>query len=127
MNKEFEFMKKNSMGFLSTIDENGKPRVRGFGIMVTDDQQVIFGTSNKRRTFQQVKANPYVEWIGKSSSSTTLRVSGNVRIEDNEDIKMNHIKSNPVINNMYSGREHEFEMFYLEDMEFDWFEMKVAL
>ncbi|WFD11908.1 pyridoxamine 5'-phosphate oxidase family protein [Tepidibacter hydrothermalis] len=127
MSKELNFIKENPMGFLATTDENGKPRVRGFGIMITEDNRIFFGTSNKRRTFKQLKVNPYAEWIAKSKNSSTLRVSGHVVIEEDIQIKLNTIENNPVIKNIYAGREEEFEMFYLENVEYDWFEMKMTI
>lgn len=127
MSNELNFIKENPMGFLATVDENGKPRVRGFGIMITEDNRILFGTSNKRRTFKQLKVNPYAEWITKSKNSSTLRVSGDVVIEEDMQIKLNTIENNPAIKNMYAGREEEFEMFYLENVEYDWFEMKMTI
>ncbi|MCT4593035.1 MAG: pyridoxamine 5'-phosphate oxidase family protein [Anaeromicrobium sp.] len=127
MSKELNFIKENPMGFLATVDENGKPRVRAFGIMITEDNRILFGTSNKRRTFSQLKVTPYAEWITKSKNSSTLRVSGNVVIEEDVEIKLNTIENNPTIKNIYAGREDEFEMFYLENIEYDWFEMKITI
>lgn len=127
MSKELNFIKENPMGFLATTDENGKPRVRGFGIMITEDNRILFGTSNKRRTFNQVKVNPHAEWITKSKNSTTLRVSGDVVIEEDMQIKLSTIENNPVTKKLYAGREKEFEMFYLENVEYDWFEMNISL
>ncbi|WP_304942301.1 pyridoxamine 5'-phosphate oxidase family protein [Vallitalea guaymasensis] len=124
MSKELNFIKENPMGFLATVDENGKPRVRGFGIMITEDNRILFGTSNKRRTIKQLKVNPYAEWITKSKNSSTLRISGDVVIEEDMQIKLNTIENNPVIKKLYAGREYEFEMFYLDNVEYDWFEMK---
>ncbi|WP_273327296.1 pyridoxamine 5'-phosphate oxidase family protein [Vallitalea guaymasensis] len=124
MSKELNFIKENPMGFLATVDENGKPRVRGFGIMITEDNRILFGTSNKRRTINQLKVNPYAEWITKSKNSSTLRISGDVVIEEDMQIKLNTIENNPVIKKLYAGREYEFEMFYLDNVEYDWFEMK---
>lgn len=124
MSKELNFIKENPMGFLATVDENGKPRVRGFGIMITEDNRILFGTSNKRRTIKQLKVNPYAEWITKSKNSSTLRISGDVVIEEDMQIKLYTIENNPVIKKLYAGREDEFEMFYLDNVEYDWFEMK---
>jgi uncharacterized pyridoxamine 5'-phosphate oxidase family protein len=127
MSKELNFIKENPMGFLATTDEKGKPRVRGFGIMITEDNRILFGTSNKRRTFKQIKVNPYAEWITKSKNSSTLRVSGDVVIEEDMQIKLNTIENNPAIKHMYAGREEEFEMFYLENIVYDWFEIKMTI
>ncbi|MCT4686882.1 pyridoxamine 5'-phosphate oxidase family protein [Vallitalea sp.] len=127
MSKELNFIKENPMGFLATVDENGKPRVRGFGLMITEDNRILFGTSNKRRTIKQLKVNPYAEWITKSKNSSTLRISGDVVIEEDMQTKLNTIQNNPVIKKLYAGREDEFEMFYLDNVEYDWFEMIIPI
>ncbi|MCT4619590.1 MAG: pyridoxamine 5'-phosphate oxidase family protein [Marinisporobacter sp.] len=127
MSKELNFIKENSMGFLSTVDESGKPRVRGFGIMITEDNRILFGTSNKRRTFGQLKANPHAEWITKSKNSSTLRVSGDVLFVNDMQTKLNIIENTPVIKKLYTGREDELELFYLKNVEYDWFEMMIDL
>ncbi len=125
MSKELNFIKENPMGFLATTDENGKPRVRAFGIMITDDNRILFGTSNKRRTFKQLKANPHAEWITMSKNSSTLRVRGEVIFENDMQTKLNIMENTPTMKKIYAGREDELELFYLENIEYDWFEMKM--
>ena len=126
MSKELNFINENPMGFLATTDESGKPRVRGWGIMIDEENKIVFGTSNKKKVFRQLKANPHAEWITMSKNSSTLRISGDVVFENDMQTKLNLIEKTPAIKNLYAGRENEFEMFYLENVEYDWFEMKIA-
>ncbi|WP_176461708.1 pyridoxamine 5'-phosphate oxidase family protein [Anaeromicrobium sediminis] len=125
MSKELNFIKENPMGFLATTDESGKPRVRGWGIMIDEENRIVFGTSNKKKVFRQLKANPHAEWIAMAKDYSTLRVSGDVVFEEDMQTKLNIIEKTPVIKKLYTGREDELEIFYLENIEYDWFEMKM--
>lgn len=117
------FIKENTMGFLSTMDTNNQPRVRGFGIMLDESDTIVFGTSNKRRTFKQISTNPRVEWIGMSKDFKTLRLSGSVEIETDRKKVEAFMKNNPILNKMYGNRVEELELFYLKKFDSDWFGM----
>lgn len=124
MSKELEFIRQNPMGFLATVDENDYPRVRGWGIIVDEEGNICFGTSNKKRVFKQLKDNPKAEWITMSKDMSTLRLSGDVVFETNKDIKQSIMDKTPMVKNHYAGKEDEFEVFYLKNMKFDWFNLK---
>lgn len=127
MSREQNFINENPMGFLATIDESGKPRVRGWGMIIAEENRIVFGTSNKKKVFRQLKANPHAEWITMAKNSSTLRVSGDVVFEEDMQTKLDIIEQSPIIKKIYGERvEEEFEIFYLENLEYDWFEMKMA-
>ncbi len=76
MEAALEFIEKNPLGFLATVDE-GKPRVRAFALL---------------------------------------------KIEGDIETKREAIASMPMLQQMYAGeKEKEFEMFYLRDVELNWF------
>lgn len=124
MNKEIKFIKENSMGFLATVDEHNRPKVRGWGIIINEDGNICFGTSNKKRVFKQLQANPRAEWITMSKNMTTLRLYGDVVFETDQAVKQRIVDATPMIKNHYAGKEDELEIFYLENITFDWFDMK---
>ena len=125
MSKESEFIDKYSFGGnLATVDENGKPRVRGFGLMKREDKSLIFATSNKKAVYRQLKANPYAEWIVSSEEHSTLRISGDVVFDDDPAVKEEVLNLIPLVRKMYTGREDEFAVFYLENLEYKWFHLK---
>lgn len=125
MSKESEFIDKyNFGGKLATVDENGRPRVRGFALMKQEDKRLVFATSNKKDVFRQLKTNPYAEWIVSSDEHSTLRISGDVVFDDDHAVKEDVLYLNPVVRKMYTGREDEFEVFYLENLEYKWFHLK---
>lgn len=124
MSRESEFIDKNSLnGNLATVDEDRRPRVRAFALMRREENRLVFATSNKKDVFRQLKGNPFAEWIISDSSHTTLRISGEVVFDNHPLVKAQVLKENPSIKKIYTGREDEFEVFYLENLEHKWFEL----
>jgi len=78
------------------------------GIVLAEENRIVLATSNKKKVFRQLKANPHAEWISMSKNSSTLRVSGDVVFEDDMKTKLNIIENNPVIKKLYARREDEF-------------------
>jgi uncharacterized pyridoxamine 5'-phosphate oxidase family protein len=117
-----EFSQKNRMGFLATVDQ-GKPRVRAFGLMKIAGDTLYFGTSNKKDVYKQLMEVPYAEWIAMDPQTyTTLRVFGEVVFVDDLEMKRQIIAGNPMIRDLYSGeRERDFELFYMRKTEANWF------
>lgn len=120
MTKEVQFLKENSMGYLSTVDKDGKPRVRAFGIMTTDEGDISFGTSVDKDVYKQLKENNHIEYIA-SKGITTLRVRGDILFEENQAVIDQLIEAVPQIKSMYQGREQDFKLFYLPKPEYKWF------
>lgn len=122
MDAVVEFIMKNRMGFLATVD-HGRPRVRAWGFMKYEDGKFYFGTSNTKDVFAQINEAPYAEWISMDPQTyATLRVSGEVVFVDDIEMKRAIIAANPMIKDIYAGeKEKEFELFYLKDIETNWF------
>lgn len=125
MNREMQFINENRAGFLATVDENGKPRVRGWQVMDVEENRIILSTSNRKKVFKQLKETPLAEWISMSKNTQTLRANAEVIFENDATIRQNLIDNNPIIQNLYAGRTDEIEFFYLENLEFDWFEFSM--
>jgi uncharacterized pyridoxamine 5'-phosphate oxidase family protein len=118
------FAQKNQMGYLATV-EGGKPKVRAFTILKVQGDTLYFSTNNKGATYPQLRKAPFIEWIAMDPQTyTTLRISGKVVFVEDMDVKRQAIKANPMLTSMYSGdAETEFEMFYIVDLEPNWFGM----
>jgi uncharacterized pyridoxamine 5'-phosphate oxidase family protein len=117
-----EFVMKNRMGFLATVD-GGKPRVRAWGLMKYEDGKFYFGTANTKDVFKQLNDVPYAEWICMDPQTyTTLRIFGRVTFVDDIEMKKEIIAANPMIKDQYAGeKEKEFELFYMTDVKVNWF------
>lgn len=125
MIKEIDFLKKFSEGYLATVDESGKPRVRGWGILRVDDDKLVFGTSGSKKVFSQLKEKPVAEWICMGENFTTLRVYGSVKFENDESVKERIGQENPLLQQIYVNSGEEIEIFYLVDMEFNWYTTEI--
>ena len=122
MEAAIDFIQKNMMGFLATVD-NGRPRVRAFAVLKIQADTLYFSTANTKAVFQQLKNEPYAEWVAMDSQTyTTLRVHGEVVFVDDMEMKREMIAANPMLKKMYSGeKQKEFEIFYLRNVELNWF------
>jgi len=122
MTEVFEFLKSHKMGFLATIDD-GKPRVRAFGMIKQEGEKLFFSTSNKKDVFRQLKKIPYAEWIVMDQKTMkTLRVLGEIVFITNKEALNKVISEFEVLKRMYSGkRAKELEMFNLYILEANWF------
>ena len=122
MQEVVDFVEKNRMGFLATVDD-GMPRVRAWGFMMYEDGRFYFGTSNTKAVFDQLKDVPYAEFACMDASTyKTLRIFGEVVFVEDADLKNRIIADNPMIKSRYEGeRAREFEVFYLRNIEANWF------
>ena len=71
----------------------------------------------------QLKDNLLAEWVTMDPATyTTLRILGEVVFVDDMETKREAIASIPMLQKMYAGEKaKEFEMFYLRDIELNWF------
>lgn len=127
MTKEIHFIKENPMGFLSTVDEDGHPRVRAWGSSISQDGEIFFGTSKDKQVFKQLKQNPSIEWITKSKTGTTLRVSGKMVFITDPTVKNAYIDNTPFVKKVYGEQRDSFQLFTLHDIDYNWFEMTYSL
>jgi len=85
------------------------------------NKEIQFGTSNDKAVYKQLKARQQIEFITTGKNGENLRVRGAIKFEEDRTVVENFINSNPATQNMYKGREDAFELFYLSDVEFNWF------
>jgi len=103
--------------------DDGKPRVRAWGLMRVEGDTLYFGTANTKAVYQQLKQTPYAEYVVMNMENlSTLRVFGEVVFVDDVGLKRKILDSLPMLKNTYSGeKEKEFEVFYMRDVELNWF------
>ena len=124
MSKELQFLNDNKFGYLATVDENNMPRVRGWGIVSADENGIVFGTMNNKRVYSQLKTNPRAEYIVQTKGFKILRVNGEITFDDNRDAVLAIVEKVPAIKKMYGdAAETNFELVYMKNPEFEWFEM----
>jgi uncharacterized pyridoxamine 5'-phosphate oxidase family protein len=70
-------------------------------------------TSNKKRLFAQIKANPKVE-VCASNGDKWLRIAGTVSVNTEQGAKETALEAAPVLKNMYKVDDGIFEILQFE-------------
>lgn len=115
MKEIIDFLYSNPMGYLATVDDDGKPHVRPWGFMFEQDAKLWFCTANTKDVFCQLQCNPAIEFCSTSKDSVTVRISGEVIFSVDLKIKRKMLEMNDLVKSIYKIPDnHEFEIFYLK-------------
>jgi uncharacterized pyridoxamine 5'-phosphate oxidase family protein len=117
LQKTLQFLQDNKTFYLAT-SENGRPRVRPFGLVIEHDGKLWFCTANIKPVYRQLQANPLVEISATSPSMDWIRLSGKAVFENNSNVKRKAFEAMPHLTQIYKGPEDPaFEVFYLDHAE----------
>ena len=117
LKKTLMFLRDNKTFYAATV-EDGKPRLRPFGLVIEHDSKLWFSTSNKKAVYRQLQASPFVEISTTSPSMEWLRLSGKAVFENNVEVKRQAFEVLPALSRIYQGPDDPaFEVFYLADAE----------
>lgn len=118
LQKALQFLQENKPFYIATV-EDGKPRVRPFGLAFEHGGKLWFGTANTKPIYRQLQANSNVEISTTSPTAAWVRLSGKAVFESNFDAKRKAFELMPTLSDIYkSGPEDPtFEVFYLADAE----------
>jgi uncharacterized pyridoxamine 5'-phosphate oxidase family protein len=123
MNEVLAFLVDNKPFYLATV-EGDIPKVRPFGFAMEFEGKLYFGTSNQKPTYQQLKANPNFEISATSKTGEWLRLKGKAVFNSNQKTKQAALDVMPTLSKMYSVDDTIFELFYVEDGEATFKDMK---
>ncbi len=113
MNKATEYLKSCGTFFLAT-DENGQPRVRPFGAVCEFEGKLYIVTNNRKKVYQQMKANGKVEICG-MHKGTWIRVEGEVKEDTRREARVAMMDDNKaVLSSMYTVDDNLMTVFYFE-------------
>lgn len=114
MKEVLEFLNECKVFFVSTIDGN-QPRVRPFGFVMEYEGKLCFGTSNQKRVYAQLTANPNCEIIAATKDAKWVRLSGQAVFCTTKEAKAHALETLPMLKKLYSVEDDIFEIFYLEN------------
>ena len=115
LQKTVKFLQDNKTFYLATT-EDGKPRVRPFGLVIEHEGKLWFGTANTKAVYRQLQVNPFVEISATSPGMEWIRLSGKAVFENNIEVKRKAFELLPMLTNIYAGpNDPAFEVFYLTD------------
>jgi uncharacterized pyridoxamine 5'-phosphate oxidase family protein len=123
MNEVLTFLLDNKTFYIATVEGN-IPKVRPFGFVMEFEGKLYFGTSNQKPVYKQLKANPNFEISTTSKTGDWLRLKGKAVFNSNQKTKQAALDVMPALSKMYSVDDSIFELFYIEDGEATFNDMK---
>lgn len=111
MNSVVDLLRKCKVFYLAT-NEGDQPRVRPFGAVAEINGKVYISTSNTKKCFQQMIANPKVEIAGMLNNEDWVRVAGLLKSDPSLESKEAFLKQAPIPG--YSANDGIFEVLYFE-------------
>lgn len=123
MNEVVKFLSDNHIFYLATVDGN-LPKVRPFGFAMEYEGKIYFGTNNQKNVYKQLKANPHFEVSTTAQTGEWLRLAGKAVFNTTQETKAAALEAMPMLKKMYSVDDPVFEVFYIEDGEATFSDMK---
>jgi general stress protein 26 len=82
----FQFMNRESLAVLATVDDNGQPQAALMGFAVTRELDIIFDTVKTSRKYPNLKKNPRVAWVIGCTTEVSVQYEGSARELEGEEL-----------------------------------------
>jgi uncharacterized pyridoxamine 5'-phosphate oxidase family protein len=116
MEEILKFLQDAKVFYLATA-EGDQPRVRPMGFVMVYKNRLYFCTNNTKKMYQQMKANPKVEFCASGEGGKWLRICGKIAFDNERESKEKALESSPNLQRMYKADDGIFTLFYLENGE----------
>jgi len=113
LQKVADFM-RGGVFYVATVDENSKPKVRPFGAVGVINGRLYICTNSTKEVSKQFKRAGECEIAMTNAEGLWLRLTANVKLDENEPSKEMMFEQNPNLNAIYEGKKDIFEVFYLK-------------
>jgi len=123
MDEVLQFLTENPTFYLATV-EGGLPKVRPFGFVMKYDGKLCFCTNNQKNVYKQMKANPNIEICTTNKNNEWLRLKGKAVFCTSRETRQAALTVSPFLGNLYKVDDHIFEIFYIDEAEATFSNMK---
>ncbi len=124
LDKIFDYLKRDQVGHIATISEDGKPRVRPFIISHIENKAIYFFTASYKDVYRQLQATKVAEFSIIPEKDLSIRINGEIVFDDDEPLKQKILDLNIGIKTMYKGREDLLKLFHFEHGEIIVFDIR---
>ena len=118
--KAIQFLKDHKEIALATCEGN-LPKLRIFQIMKQEGHVLYFATSAQKAVYRELRQNPNVEILA-YADNISVRCSGMVNFNVEDDVKRWIYDNNPVLPRLYSSYD-QMEYFCLPIAEMDYYDL----
>ncbi|WP_432647012.1 pyridoxamine 5'-phosphate oxidase family protein [Mitsuokella sp.] len=99
-------LKAHPMQYLGVIGLDQKPKVKAFEFKYEENGKLWFDTIRGKETWKEILQNPEVELtVADSETMDWIRISGKVRIQEDEEHRQKAFAASPILRKYYSGPE----------------------
>ncbi len=123
MDEVLQFLTENPTFYLATV-EGGLPKVRPFGFVMKYDGKLCFCTNNQKNVYKQMQANPNIEICTTNKDSEWLRLKGKAVFCTSRESRQAALTAAPFLGSMYKADDPIFEIFYIDEAEATFSNMK---
>ena len=120
MQKAFDFLRSHNEIAFATCEGN-LPKIRIFQIMKQEGHVLYFSTSTEKAVWKELMQNPNVEVLA-HADNISVRCSGMVNFDVEDDVKRWIYDNNPVLPRLYS-RYDQLVYFRLPIAEMDYYNL----
>ena len=121
MDKALQFLAGHPNVALATV-EDGRPKVRTFQIMKTDDRRLYFATSATKAIYRQLRRDPHVE-ILTWDDNISVRITGRADFDVPESLKAEIYDSSPILRRLYRSHS-DMEYFFVDILNCDYYDLR---
>lgn len=114
MKEAMAFLQKAGTFYLATVDGD-QPHVRAMGFVMDCGGRLALCTSNEKKMYRQMVANPKVELCCVDGEGTTLRITGEVEFITTEATQRQALETMPGLGSLYAVGDGKFEIFCLKN------------
>ncbi|MDF1494476.1 pyridoxamine 5'-phosphate oxidase family protein [Caproiciproducens sp. CPB-2] len=123
MDEILQFLTENPTFYLATV-EGSVPKVRPFGFVMKYDGKLCFCTNNRKNVYKQMKENPHIEISTTNKDSEWLRLRGKAVFCTSRESKQAALAAAPYLSNLYQIDDGIFEVFFIDEAEATFSNMK---
>ena len=113
MKKIIDFLNKSVTFYLATVEDD-RPKIRPFGASAEYEGKVYIATSNKKKVFSQILANPYVT-ISSILDERWIRIEGKLLVDNRPEAKQAILEAKPYLKDYFSVDDGNFEVLYFSE------------
>ncbi len=121
MEQVLDFLRNNKEVAFATSEGN-RPKIRIFKIMDQESTTLYFATSPRKAVYKQLQENPYVEILA-MDGQVSVRCTGKVSFDIEDEKKQWIYKNNPVLPRLYSTY-NSIAYFSLSLEEIDYYDLQ---
>ena len=109
------FLEDAKIFYITTVDENNRPKSRPIGFKMLVGDKLYFGIGTFKDAYKQIENNPYIEIVATKEDGVWIRYDGKAVIVDDKKLENKCLNALGPIGQLYRDNNWKMGIFYLAD------------